>query len=391
MLDYASDFNKKNKLNNMRSIQMVDLTSQYEKIKDEMNAAIQKVIDSSAFIRGEQVTTFQNHLQEYLQVKHVIPVGNGTDALQIALMTLHLQPGDEVITSAFTFIASVEVIALLGLKPVLVDVDPATFNLSPREVEKAITRKTKVILPVHLFGQNADMESLKAIAETHHIVLVEDACQAMGSHYTFQDGTTYSSGCIGQIGCTSFFPSKNLGCFGDGGALFTHDDELAATIRSIANHGMEIRYHHDRIGVNSRLDTLQAAILEVKLGHLNAYIQARQQAAAFYDRHLADCNNVVIPARQPQSTHAFHQYTITLKNTNRDEVQQRLKEKGIPTMVYYPIPVHLQKAYAYLGYHRGDFPIAERLSQQVLSLPMHTELDEEQLTYIITALKEAVQ
>ncbi|MGC9151916.1 MAG: DegT/DnrJ/EryC1/StrS family aminotransferase [Microbacter sp.] len=374
----------------MRTIQMVDLKSQYDQIKEEINAAIQQVIDSSAFIRGEQVNTFQHHLAKYLRVKHVIPVGNGTDALQIALMALNLQPGDEVITSAFTFIASVEVIALLGLKPVLVDVDPRTFNLSPQEVVKAITEKTKAILPVHLFGQNADMESLKAIAEAHHLLLVEDACQAMGANYTFQDGKTYASGCMGEIGCTSFFPSKNLGCYGDGGALFTNDDSLAATIRSIANHGMEIRYHHDRIGVNSRLDTIQAAVLDVKLSHLNQYISARQQAAAFYDQHLVDCDKLILPARQPQSTHAFHQYTVIVTTGNRDEIQQRLKNRGIPTMIYYPIPVHLQKAFAYLGYREHDFPVAERLSRQVLSLPMHTELDEEQLTYIVTSFKETL-
>lgn len=392
MQDSESDSNhqKKNNLK-MRTIQMVDLTSQYEKIKKEINTAIQEVIDSSSFIRGNQVTTFQHHLEDYLKVKHVIPVGNGTDALQIALMALNLEPGDEVITSTFTFIASVEVIALLKLKPVLVDVDPRTFNLSPEGVLKAITKRTKVILPVHLFGQNADMESLKAIADAHGLYLVEDACQAMGSHYTFQNGMTYSSGCMGQIGCTSFFPSKNLGCYGDGGALFTNDDLLAATIRSIANHGMEVRYHHDRIGVNSRLDTIQAAILDVKLSRLNQYIQARQQAAEYYDKHLADCEKILIPMRQLQSTHAFHQYTLILKHTDRNAVQQQMQKRGIPTMIYYPIPVHLQKAYAYLGYHVHDFPLAESLSQQVLSLPMHTELDEEQLAYIVTSLKAIIK
>ncbi len=375
----------------MRQIQMVDLQSQYDKVKNDVNAQMQQVMDAASFIRGEKVTTFQRHLENYLNVKHVVPVGNGTDALQIALMTLGLHPGDEVITPTFTFIATVEVIALLGLTPVLVDVDRETFCMSPNAVRKAITEKTKVILPVHLFGQNADMESLRAIAQEHKLYMVEDACQSMGSHYTFQNGESYSSGCMGNIGCTSFFPSKNLGCFGDGGALFTNDDTLATTIRSIANHGMEVRYHHDRIGVNSRLDSLQAAVLDVKLAHLDQYIEARQSAAEFYNRAFTDCDKITIPVYQPQSTHAFHQYTVLLHDVDRNTVQAKLTAKGIPSMVYYPIPIHLQKAYAYLGYKTGDFPIAEQLSQQVLSLPMHTELDEEQLNYIVTSLKETLQ
>ncbi len=375
----------------MRQIQMVDLQSQYDKVKNDVNAQMQQVMDAASFIRGEKVTTFQRHLENYLNVKHVVPVGNGTDALQIALMTLGLHPGDEVITPTFTFIATVEVIALLGLTPVLVDVDRETFCMSPNAVRKAITEKTKVILPVHLFGQNADMESLRAIAQEHKLYMVEDACQSMGSHYTFQNGESYSSGCMGNIGCTSFFPSKNLGCFGDGGALFTNDDTLATTIRSIANHGMEVRYHHDRIGVNSRLDSLQAAVLDVKLAHLDQYIEARQSAAEFYNRAFTDCDKITIPVYQPQSTHAFHQYTVLLHDVDRNTVQAKLTVKGIPSMVYYPIPIHLQKAYAYLGYKTGDFPIAEQLSQQVLSLPMHTELNEEQLNYIVTSLKETLQ
>lgn len=375
----------------MRQIQMVDLKSQYDKIKNDVNAQMQQVMDAASFIRGEKVATFQRHLENYLDVKHVVPVGNGTDALQIALMSLGLHPGDEVITPTFTFIATVEVIALLGLTPVLVDVDRETFCMSPDAVRRAITEKTKVILPVHLFGQNADMESLRAIAQEHKLYMVEDACQSMGSHYTFQNGENYASGCMGNIGCTSFFPSKNLGCFGDGGALFTNDDALAAIVRSLANHGMEVRYHHDRIGVNSRLDSLQAAVLDVKLAHLNQYIAARQSAAEFYNRALTDCDKITIPVHQPQSTHAFHQYTILLHDVDRNTVQTKLAAKGIPSMVYYPIPIHLQKAYAYLGHKTGDFPIAEQLSQQVLSLPMHTELDEEQLNYIVTSLKEALQ
>ena len=370
---------------------MVDLQSQYDKVKNDVNAQMQQVMDAASFIRGEKVTTFQRHLENYLNVKHVVPVGNGTDALQIALMSLGLHPGDEVITPTFTFIATVEVIALLGLTPVLVDVDRETFCMSPNAVRKAITEKTKVILPVHLFGQNADMESLRAIAQEHKLYVVEDACQSMGSHYTFQNGESYASGCMGNIGCTSFFPSKNLGCFGDGGALFTNDDALAVTIRSLANHGMEVRYHHDRIGVNSRLDSLQAAVLDVKLAHLDQYIAARQSAAEFYNRALTDCDKITIPGHQPQSTHAFHQYTVLLHDIDRNTIQAKLTAKGIPAMVYYPIPIHLQKAYVYLGHKTGDFPIAEHLSQQVLSLPMHTELDEEQLNYIVTSLKEALQ
>lgn len=375
----------------MHPIQMVDLKSQYDKIRDDVNAQIQQVIDSTSFIKGEKVTTFQHHLEKYLNVKHVIPVGNGTDALQIALMSLGLQPGDEVITPTFTFIATVEVIALLGLTPVLVDVDLETFCMSPDAVRRVITDKTKVILPVHLFGQNADMESLRIIAQEHNLYMVEDACQSMGSHYTFQNGEQFASGCMGNVGCTSFFPSKNLGCFGDGGALFTNDDELAAIIRSLSNHGMEVRYHHDRIGVNSRLDSLQAAVLDVKLAHLHQYIAARQAAATFYDQTLADCARVTIPLHQPQSTHAFHQYTVLLHDVDRTALQKDLAAKGIPTMVYYPIPIHLQKAYAYLGYKKGDFPVAEQLAHQVLSLPMHTELDTEQLNYIVSSLKVAMQ
>ncbi|MBB3188033.1 DegT/DnrJ/EryC1/StrS family aminotransferase [Microbacter margulisiae] len=375
----------------MRPIQMVDLKSQYDKIHDEINVQMQQVLDSATFIRGEKVTIFQRNLEKYLHVKHVIPVGNGTDALQIALMALGLQKGDEVITPTFTFIATVEVIALLGLTPVLVDVDSETFCMSPEAVRKAITKKTKAILPVHLFGQHADMEALKNIADEFQLFLVEDACQSMGSIYTFTNGLSCSTGCMGTVGCTSFFPSKNLGCFGDGGALFTNDDALADTIRSIANHGMEVRYHHDRVGVNSRLDSLQAAVLDVKLKYLDLYILARQQAAQFYDQALAGCERASPPVHQLKSTHAFHQYTLKLHHIDRNAVQIAMAQKNVPTMVYYPIPIHLQKAYAYLGYKSGDFPVAEQLSQQVLSLPMHTELDEEQLQYIINSLKLVLQ
>lgn len=376
----------------MRNIQMVDLKSQYEKIKDEINTNIQNVLDSTAFVKGGTVTTFQQHLEQYLHIKHVIPVGNGTDALQISLMALGLKPGDEVITPTFTFIATAEVVALLGLTPIVVDVDPDTFCMSIESIKKAITPKTKAIVPVHLFGQNADMESILQLAQEHNLFVVEDACQSIDSEYTFSDGTTKKSGCMGIIGCTSFFPSKNLGCYGDGGAIFTNDDALATEIQCIANHGMTERYHHDKIGVNSRLDSIQAAILDIKLQHLNEYTQARQTAAAFYDKAFVQNPKITIPVRNPQSSHVFHQYTIKLhESINRNEFQTKLKEKGIPAMIYYPIPLHLQKAYKNDRYTEGDFPHAEQLSQCVLSLPMHTELDEEQLIYITQTVLELLQ
>ncbi len=361
---------------------MVDLKGQYEKIKQEVNAGIQEVIDSTTFIKGGKVTEFQRHLEEYLQVKHVIPVGNGTDALQIALMALGLQPGDEVIAPTFTFIATAEVIALLQLTPVLVDVDPHTFNITPEAIRRAITPNTKAIIPVHLFGQNAAMEELLQLAAEHKLYVIEDACQSIGARYTFSDGRVVQSGCMGHIGCTSFFPSKNLGCYGDGGALFTNDDVLAKRIRSIANHGMETRYYHDHIGVNSRLDSLQAAILDVKLNYLDSYIDARRRAADYYDRAFAGHPSLEIPVRQPGSEHVFHQYTLQLKHADRNQLIDYLKTKGIPAMVYYPVPVHQQKAYRSDRYRDGDFPVAEQLSASVLSLPMHTELRTEQLDYI---------
>ncbi len=365
---------------------MVDLKSQYEKIKSEINTAIQEVIDSTAFVKGGKVSEFQQQLADYLRVKHVIPVGNGTDALQIALMALELQQGDEVITPAFTFVATVEVIALLGLKPVFVDVDADTFCLSVEAVKKAITPKTKAILPVHLFGQNADMESLLQIAQQHKLFVVEDAAQSIGATYTFNDGRVLQSGCMGNIGCTSFFPSKNLGCFGDGGAIFTNNDDLALKMRSIANHGMSQRYYHDRVGVNSRLDSIQAAILSMKLKYLNEYNKARQLAAEYYDKAFAGNKKIKIPFRSEKSTHVFHQYTLQMKDVDRKALQSYLSDKGIPSMVYYPVPLHLQKAYQYLGYEKGDFPISEGLSGNVISLPMHTELDEEQLKNITEAV-----
>ena len=366
----------------MKKIQMVDLQSQYEKIKSDVDRGIQEVIDSAQFIKGTVVSEFQHDLEIYTGSKHVIPVGNGTDALQIALMGLGLQPGDEVITPTFTFIATAEVVALLGLTPVVVDVDWETMNISLESVRKAITPRTKAIVPVHLFGQCADMEGILALAEEYHLYVIEDACQAIGAKYTFSNGQTKQAGTMGIVGCTSFFPSKNLGCYGDGGAIFTNDDELAAKMRAIANHGMVVRYYHDMIGVNSRLDSIQAAVLDAKLPHLNEYIAARQAAADYYDKAFAGNPHVLIPARSNNSTHVFHQYTLRLIDVDRDALRNALAEAGIPAMIYYPVPLHMQKAYQDSRYQAGTFPVAERLADCVLSLPMHTELDEEQLAYI---------
>jgi dTDP-4-amino-4,6-dideoxygalactose transaminase len=374
---------------NMNTIQMVDLKGQYEKIKDEVDHGIQEVIDSSAFIKSGKVNDFQRQLEAYLGVKHVIPVGNGTDALQISMMALGLKPGDEVIVPSFTFVATAEVAALLGLTPVFVDVN-TDFCISVEAVRQAITPKTKAIAPVHLFGQNANMEALMAIAQEFNLFIIEDACQSIGSVYTFADGRKMSSGCMGDVGCTSFFPSKNLGCFGDGGAIFTNNDELAAQIRSIANHGMTIRYYHDRVGLNSRLDSIQAAVLEVKLKHLDEYIAARQVAADFYDRELEMCDGVAIPKRNPESTHVFHQYTLILNGINRDALQKWLSNDGVPSMIYYPVPLHLQKAYKNERCKAENCPVTEMLSSCVLSLPMHTELDEEQLSFITKMVMEGL-
>lgn len=366
----------------MKKIQMVDLQTQYQHIKADIDRNIQTVIESAAFVKGPAVQEFQAKLEAYTGAKHIIPVGNGTDALQIALMALGLSPGDEVITPTFTFIATAEVVALLGLKPVVVDVDWDTMNISIEAIKKAITPRTRVIVPVHLFGQCANMDAIMAIARENNLYVLEDACQAIGAKYTSQDGTTRQAATIGHIGCTSFFPSKNLGCYGDGGAIFTNDDQLAAQMRAIANHGMIVRYHHDYIGVNSRLDSIQAAILNAKLPHLDEYIVARQSAAAFYDQAFADNPHIITPVRDSQSTHVFHQYTIRLIDVDRDALRTALADKGIPAMVYYPIPLHMQKAYQDPRYKEGDFPIAEKLASCVLSLPMHTELELEQLTYI---------
>lgn len=374
----------------MKKIQMVDLQTQYQHIKEEIDKGIQNVIDSAAFIKGPAVASFQANLESYTGAKHVIPVGNGTDALQIALMALDLKPGDEVITPTFTFIATAEVVALLGLTPVVVDVDWDTMNISLDAVRKAITPRTKAIVPVHLFGQCADMQGLLDIAQQHNLYIVEDACQAIGAEYTFADGSKRQAATIGDIGCTSFFPSKNLGCYGDGGAIFTNNDELAAKMRAIANHGMVVRYYHDTVGVNSRLDSIQAAILDVKLPHLNEYIAARQAAAKYYDKAFANHPNILIPARAPYSTHVFHQYTLRLIDVDRDALRNALAESGVPAMVYYPVPLHMQQAYKDSRYQEGDFPIAERLASCVLSLPMHTELDEEQLAYITNCVLTAI-
>ncbi len=366
----------------MKNIQMVDLISQYKKIKEEIDKELFSVIESAKFIKGPLVKEFENNLADYLDVKHVIGCGNGTDALQIALMALDLKPGDEVITSDFTFIATVEVIALLGLKPVLIDVYPDTFTLDIQKLKQAITPKTKAVIPVHLFGQAAGMEEIMQIAGENNLYVVEDTAQAIGADYLFPD-KKQKLGTIGDIGCTSFFPSKNLGTFGDGGALFTNDDALAEKIRSITNHGMKVRYYHDFIGVNSRLDSLHAAILKVKLKYLDEYNRARQKAAAYYDRAFKNCKKLIIPARNEKSTHIFHQYTLKIKDADRAGLIEHLKSKNIPAMIYYPVPLHSQKAYKQYGFENADFPITNRLSNEVFSLPMHTELSKEQQDYII--------
>lgn len=366
----------------MKPIQMVDLKSQYLKIKPEIDRKLDAVFDSTAFINGSFVKDFQSNLEKYLGIEHVIPCGNGTDALQIALMALDLEPGDEVITTPFTFIATAEVIALLGLVPVFVDCRYDTFNMDVTKIEKAITPKSKVILPVHLFGQCCDMEEIVSIATDYNLYVIEDACQSIGSEYTDLSGKTRKAGTLGDIGCTSFFPSKNLGCYGDGGAVFTRDEKLAHKMRGIANHGMFTRYYHEMIGVNSRLDTIQAAVLDVKLQYLDQYNAARQQAAACYDKAFKGHSNIETPVISPYSSHVFHQYTVKLNNVDRIGLTEGMKEAGIPVMIYYPVPLHLQKAFEYLGKKRGDFPVAEMLCDRVISLPMHTELSLDQLDYI---------
>jgi UDP-2-acetamido-2-deoxy-ribo-hexuluronate aminotransferase len=375
----------------MKDIQMVDLKGQYQHIQEEIDNAVLDVVRSTAFINGPEVKGFQEDLEAYLGVKHVIPCANGTDALQIAMMALGLQPGDEVITPNFTFIATVEVIALLGYKPVIVDVDPKTFNMDPAAVRAAITPRTRVIVPVHLFGQCADMDEISAIAAEHNIYIIEDTAQAISSDYRKADGTVKKAGTMSDFGCTSFFPSKNLGCYGDGGALYTNDDDLAEAARQIANHGMKVRYYHDFVGINSRLDSMQAAILRVKLRHLDTYCNARIAAADYYDAAFADLKGVTTPYRDPKSTHTFHQYTLVLDGIDRAGLQKHLADHGIPAMIYYPVPLHLQKAFMNLGYKEGDFPVTEDLCKHVISLPMHTELDENQLQHITHAVRQFIQ
>lgn len=367
----------------MRKLQMVDLGSQYQKIKNDIDESIQSVVDSSAFINGPEVKNFQQELESYLNVKHVIPCGNGTDALQIALMSLGLEEGDEVITADFTFAATVEVIELLKLKSVLVDVDYDTFLIDPERIRKAITPKTKAIIPVHLFGQCANMDEINKIAKEFNLFVVEDTAQAIGADYKGQ-----KAGTIGTIGTTSFFPSKNLGCYGDGGAIFTNDDELAHKMRGICNHGMYERYYHDEIGVNSRLDSIQAAILRVKLPHLNEYNTARRKAANFYNDAFYEIPEVLTPIKAEDTTHVYHQYTLRITNGKRNELKEFLESKGIPAMIYYPVPLRKQKAYDDGHYNDADFPNTNKLIEEVISLPMHTELDEEQLDYIVSGVTE---
>ncbi|QAR30200.1 DegT/DnrJ/EryC1/StrS family aminotransferase [Ornithobacterium rhinotracheale] len=371
----------------MQKIQMVDLVSQYHKIKPELDKKIIEVVESSAYINGPEVKAFQQELEEYLGVKHVIPCANGTDALQVALMALNLEEGDEVITADFTFAATVEVVDLLKLKSVLVDVDKDTFNINVEALEKAITPKTKAIIPVHLFGQCANMEEIMDIAEKHNLYVIEDTAQALGAEFRYSNGTSKKAGTIGHMGCTSFFPSKNLGCYGDGGAIFTNDDNLAHKLRGIVNHGMYKRYYHDEVGVNSRLDSIQAAILRLKLPHLDHYNSARNAAADYYDKAFAHHPNIITPQRDPKSTHVFHQYTLRILNADRDALQKYLAEHDIPAMIYYPVPLHQQKAYDHGEYSDEAFPVTMELIDEVISLPMHTELSEEQLEYITTTLK----
>lgn len=369
-------------------IRMVDLLSQHQKIQTELDSAVLKVAHSGAYINGPEAKIFSQELKTFLDVEHVIPCANGTDALQIALMSLDLKSGDEVITPAFTYIATAEVISLLGLTPVLVDVEPDYFGLDIGQVESAITSRTKAIIPVHLYGQAANMERLKSIALKYELAIIEDSAQSMGATYNFSDGRTQMLGTIGTIGCTSFFPSKNLGCMGDGGALFTNDRVLAERIKMISNHGQKIKYQHDVIGCNSRLDTIQAAILSVKLNYLEEYNNSRQRAAYFYDQGLGNLSTLQIPKRRKDSSHVYHQYTLRVLDGSRDSLAKFLNDKGIPSMIYYPFPLHFQKAFKSDKYPIGSLPVSEKLSSQVLSLPMHSELDEQIQVYIVETIKE---
>ncbi|HSK71104.1 MAG TPA: DegT/DnrJ/EryC1/StrS family aminotransferase [Pyrinomonadaceae bacterium] len=372
----------------MKPIQMVDLKGQYEKIKPEIDRAVLDCIASTAFINGPQVKEFQQNLENYLGVKHVIPCANGTDALQIALMALDLKENDEIIVPSFTYVATAEVIALLKLKPVMVEVDENTFNITAEIIEKALTPKTKAIVPVHLFGQACDMSPIMELAEKHGFYVVEDNAQAIGSDYIFPDGSTKKAGTIGHIGTTSFFPAKNLGCYGDGGAIFSNDDELAAKMRMIANHGQSKRYYHDMIGVNSRLDSIQAAILDVKLKYLDDYAAARRQVTEKYDAAFAEIEELQTPVREKNSTHVFHQYTLRVKNGGRDRLQKHLAEKGVPANIYYPVPLNEQKAFKDFVPENLELPVTEMLCREVISLPIHTEMDAETQNYIIESVKE---
>jgi dTDP-4-amino-4,6-dideoxygalactose transaminase len=376
----------------MQNIQMVDLQGQYRNVKTEIDAAIQNVIDRAAFINGEEVGLFARELEQYLGIKHVIPCANGTDALQLAIMALDLPPGSEIIVPAFNYVATAEVIALLGMVPRFVDVHPAYFTIQPERIEEAINDRTKAIMPVHLFGQCADMEPILQMANKHNLYVIEDAAQAIGAQYTFVNGSKAPAGGMGIIGTTSFFPSKNLGCYGDGGAVFTNDDELAARIKAIANHGQRKKYVYQYIGINSRLDTIQAALLRVKLQYLNKYTAARQKAAAYYNEHLCKIDNLKVPAQMKASTHVYHQYCILLpEHIDRDTLKQHLQSVGIPTMVYYPGPLHLQEAYLIYGYKPGEIKVSEALCKHILALPMHTELTTEQQNYIIEHINDYIQ
>jgi UDP-2-acetamido-2-deoxy-ribo-hexuluronate aminotransferase len=373
--------------NAMRKIEMVDLVSQYGRIKTEVDAAVLQVMDQASFINGPAVQDFRKNLESYLGA-HVIPCANGTDALQICLMGLGLKPGDEVITPAFTYAATAEVIALLNLVPVFVDVDEHSFNIDPAQIEKAISPKTKAIVPVHIFGQCADMDPIMEIATRHKIFVVEDVAQAIGAEYISAIGVRRKAGTIGHASGTSFFPSKNLGCFGDGGAMITNNENLAQTLKMIANHGQSSLYYHDIVGVNSRLDSIQAAVLNIKLTLLDGYAQSRMRAADYYDRAFAGLSAIRTPTRVSHSTHVFHQYTLTLNGVDRNKLQEHLAAAGVPSKVYYPVPLHLQRAYNLKGYKPGSLPVAEDLSERVISLPMHTELDNEQLDYITNSVIE---
>ncbi len=368
---------------------MVDLKSQYEKIKDTVNASIQEVLDTTTYINGPLVHEFQKNLEDYLGVKHVIPCANGTDALQVAMMGLGLQPGDEVITADFTFAATVETIALLQLTPVLVDVDMENMNINIEAVRKAITPKTKAIIPVHLFGRAANMEEIMVLAKEHNLYVIEDNAQAIGANCTFSDGTKKKTGTVGHVGTTSFFPSKNLGCYGDGGAIFTNDDNLAHIIRGIVNHGMYVRYHHDVVGVNSRLDSIQAGVLNAKLPHLDSYNKARREAAGKYNAALGNHKNIIVPQFDENGDdHVFHQYTLRIVDADRNGLMDHLLAKGVPCAIYYPIPLHSQKAYVDARYKEEDFTVTNQLVKEVISLPMHTELDDMQIRFITNSVLE---